>query len=33
MGVPVAELLYEDQESEFILGFDQPKSGRLLTEV
>ena len=33
MGVPVTEILYEDQESEFILGFDQAKLGRLLIEA
>ena len=33
MGVPVTEILYEDQESEFILGFDQAKLGKLLIEA
>jgi len=30
MGVPVTEILYEDQDSEFILGFDQAKLAKLL---
>lgn len=33
MGVPVTEILYEDQESEFILGFDQAKLGEILHET
>ena len=30
MGVPVTEVLFEEQESEFILGFDRAKLGKLL---
>jgi glutaredoxin 3 len=30
MGVPVTEILYEDHDSEFILGFDQSKLGKIL---
>jgi hypothetical protein len=33
MGVPITEVLYEDQESEFILGFDRAKLGELLIEA
>jgi glutaredoxin/uncharacterized protein (DUF302 family) len=33
MGVPVTEVLYEDQESEFILGFDRAKLGDILLEA
>jgi glutaredoxin 3 len=33
MGVPVTEILYDDLESEFILGFDQSKLGKLLIEA
>jgi hypothetical protein len=33
MGVPVTEILYEDQENEFILGFGLAKLGKLLIEA
>jgi len=31
MGVPVTEILYEDQDSDFVVGFDQAKLTKMLT--
>ncbi len=30
MGVPVTEILYEDQDSDFVVGFDQAKLSKML---